>query len=86
MSLSGSVWIGLAAGACTTLSFVPQVVKTVRSRDTRSLSLGMYLIFTAGVALWLAYGLAIGDFAIALANGVTLLLAGVVLAYKLRLG
>jgi MtN3 and saliva related transmembrane protein len=84
--MSSSVWIGLAAGACTTLSFLPQVVRTVRTRDTQGLSLWMYLIFTSGVALWLVYGLAIGDLAVALCNGVTLLLAGVVLAYKLRLG
>ncbi|GAC1494888.1 MAG: hypothetical protein NVS4B5_10460 [Vulcanimicrobiaceae bacterium] len=77
---------GYFAAALTTLSFVPQVVRVVRTRDTRAISLLAYVAFCLGVALWFAYGLALHNLPIALANGITLGLAGVVLSYKLRLG
>ena len=50
-------WTGYAAATLTTLAFVPQAVKTIRTRDTRSLSLGMYLVFTIGIGCWFAYGI-----------------------------
>ncbi|NEX19860.1 hypothetical protein G3480_05950 [Thiorhodococcus mannitoliphagus] len=75
--------LGYAAAALTTTAFIPQVVKTLRTRDTRAISLGMYLLFSAGVALWGIYGVLLAAWPIILANGVTLLLALVVLAYKL---
>lgn len=78
--------LGYAAAACTTLSFLPQVVRTLRTRDTSGISLWMYLVFCTGVALWLAYGIAIGDAPIIAANVVTLGLACTVLALKLRNG
>ena len=78
--------VGLLAGTLTTVSFVPQVVRTVVTRDTRAISLGMYALFTLGVFLWLVYGLILGQLPIVLANGVTLVLAGVVLSLKLRHG
>ncbi len=77
-------WIGLLAGFCTTLAFVPQVVQVYRSRSAKDISLGMYSIFVCGVGLWLAYGLLIGSLPIIAANMVTLLLAGAVLVAKLR--
>lgn len=78
--------VGLLAGALTTASFVPQAVKVLRERQTAGISLGMYLLFSAGVTLWLVYGVAIGSLAIILANAVTLLLALIVLGMKIRLG
>ncbi|HET7395355.1 MAG TPA: SemiSWEET transporter [Gammaproteobacteria bacterium] len=78
--------IGLAAALLTTISFVPQVVRSWRTRDTRSISLPMYSVFTLGVGLWLIYGIMLHDLPITLANGVTLLLAGIVLILKLRHG
>ncbi len=75
--------LGYAAAFLTTSAFVPQVVQTLRTRDTRAISLGMYLLFSAGVALWGIYGLLLAAWPIILANGVTLLLALVVLGYKL---
>lgn len=78
--------LGLAAGFCTTLAYVPQVLKAWRTRRTQDLSLGMYLVLALGVALWLAYGLLIGSLSVALANGVTLVLVLVVVALKLRHG
>jgi MtN3 and saliva related transmembrane protein len=75
---------GYLAAALTTLSFVPQVWKTLRTRDTRAISLGMYLMFSAGVALWLVYGVLIGAWPVILANGATLVLTSTVLWHKLR--
>ncbi len=79
-------WLGYAAAVLTTASFIPQAVMTIRSRDTHGISLGMYVIFTIGVAFWLAYGIAIDSLPMILANTVTLALAGTILALKLRYG
>lgn len=79
-------WIGYTAAVLTTASFLPQAIKTIRSRDTRGISLAMYVIFTVGVAFWLAYGIAVNSGPMILANTVTLGLAGTVLALKLRYG
>ena len=79
-------WIGFIAALLTTASFIPQAVMTIRTRDTRGVSLGMYIIFTTGVAFWLAYGIAIDSLPMILANTVTLGLAGTILALKLRYG
>lgn len=78
-------WLGYAAAALTTASFVPQAWLTFRSRDTSGVSLGMYSVFTAGVALWLAYGIALRDWPIIVANAVTLALAAAILVMKLVL-
>jgi MtN3 and saliva related transmembrane protein len=79
-------WVGFAAAALTTGSFIPQAVKTIRTRDTRGISLAMYVIFTVGVALWLAYGLFVGSWPMIAANTVTLGLAATILGLKLRYG
>ncbi|GGF03453.1 sugar transporter SemiSWEET [Aliidongia dinghuensis] len=78
--------LGLVAGLLTTASFLPQVVKVLREKNTAGISLGMYAAFTVGVALWLVYGLLLGRPAIIVPNLVTLLLAGLVLVLKLRHG
>lgn len=78
--------VGLPAAALTTVSFVPQVYRSLRTRDTRSISLGMYAVFTLGTGLWLIYGIMLHDLPITLANAVTFLLALMVLAFKLRFG
>ncbi len=61
-------WVGWAAAILTTVSFVPQAVKVIRTRDTASISLWMYILFTTGIACWLAYGLLIGDVPMTAAN------------------
>jgi MtN3 and saliva related transmembrane protein len=76
--------LGLAAGTCTTAAFIPQVVKTWKSRSAKDLSLGMFSIFCTGVLLWLAYGLLIMDIPVIIANMVTLVLASFLLALKLK--
>jgi len=79
-------WLGYAAAVLTSASFIPQAVMTIRTRDTRGISRGMYLIFTAGVALWLAYGIAIDSWPMIFANVATLALASTILILKLRYG
>ena len=76
--------VGYGAALLTTLSFVPQAWLTFRTRDVRGISLGMYSVFTVGVALWLLYGLMMGAWPIVLANAVTLALASAILVMKLR--
>jgi MtN3 and saliva related transmembrane protein len=78
--------LGTVAGFLTTVAFVPQVWGVWKTRSTRDISLGMYLVFTTGVAFWLVYGLVLGAWPIIVANSVTLALAGTVLALKLRHG
>ena len=73
---------GYAAALLTTIAFVPQALKSWRTRDLSGVSLTMYGLFTLGVALWLVYGLLLGSWPIIAANAVTLGLAGTVLALK----
>jgi MtN3 and saliva related transmembrane protein len=76
--------IGYAAAILTTCSFVPQALLTFRTRDVRGISLGMYGVFTIGVALWLLYGIRLAAWPIIAANAVTLALACAILGMKLR--
>ncbi len=78
--------LGFLAAVCTTASFVPQVWHILKTRDTRALSLMMYLLFTVGVVLWLVYGIMIGSTPVIVANGITLVLALVILTCKVRWG
>lgn len=78
--------IGYAAALLTTVSFVPQVWLTLRTRDVSGVSLGMYGLFTAGVALWLIYGVIQRSWPLVGANAVTLILALTVLLMRLRYG
>lgn len=84
--MNSTTLIGLLAATLTTGAFVPQVVRSLRTRDTRGISLVMYSVFTTGIALWLAYGIAIGDLPIIVSNTVTIFLCAAVLVLKLRHG
>jgi MtN3 and saliva related transmembrane protein len=84
MALALPDWIGYAAAFLTTCSFVPQAWLTFRTRDVSGISLGMYGVFTAGVGLWLLYGVLLSAWPIVLANAITLALACAILAMKLR--
>ena len=79
-------WIGSAAATLTTTAFIPQAWRMWRTRHTTDISLGMYTLFTLGVTLWLAYGIQLESLPIIVANSVTLLLAGTVLAMKIKFG
>ena len=76
--------IGYVAAALTTSSFLPQAILIWKTRNVESISLGMYSILSAGVFLWLLYGLMIHSWPVAAANGVTLLFTSFILGMKLR--
>lgn len=76
--------LGLTAGALTSISFLPQVIKTWQSKSARDLSLAMFGIFSTGVTLWLIYGLQVSSLPIIAANSLTLLLCLVILYFKLK--
>ena len=76
--------LGLLAGALTTAAFLPQVVKTWKSRSAKDLSLGMFSLFCLGVAMLLVYGFVVNDIPVISANLLTLLLASTLLFFKLR--
>ena len=78
--------LGLIAGTLTTMAFLPQVLKTWKSRSAKDISLGMFLLFSAGVALWLVYGIQLGAVPIIAANAVTLLLSLAILGMKFWFG
>lgn len=77
------VLIGSAAGICSTISFAPQAWKIIRSRRTRDISLRMYSVTVTGFALWLAYGIMLGEWPLILSNGLCLLMSGFILVMKL---
>ncbi|HHG8771698.1 TPA: SemiSWEET transporter [Raoultella planticola] len=76
--------LGYLAAALTTLSFLPQAVKVISTGNTQGISRLMYAMFVCGLALWLIYGLLIGDRAVSVANLLTLLLALPILLITLR--
>ena len=76
--------IGAVAATLTTIAFVPQVHKVLVHRDTHSLSLGMYVIFTTGVVLWGIYGYLRADWLIIAANAINAVLCMAILIMKLR--
>ena len=77
-------WIGSTAAVCTTLSFLPQLVRVWRRKSARDISLIMFLLFSFGVGCWLIYGIGIGSGPITAANAITLALALAILTLKLR--
>ena len=78
--------IGTVAAVLTTASFVPQAWHSFKTRDVSGVSLGMYSVFTLGVALWLLYGVLLQSWPLMIANSITLVLAAAILGMKLRFG
>lgn len=76
--------VGMLAGTLTTVAFVPQLLKIYASKSGKDVSARMFLIFSAGVALWLAYGILIGSLPVIVANAVTLILSLLIMALKVR--
>jgi len=83
MSIDATL-LGYIAAFCTTFAFIPQVIQTLRTQNTESISLGMYSLLVFGIFLWLIYGLLVKDFPIIVANGVTLSLASTILSLKIK--
>ncbi len=84
--MNAATLIGLLAATLTTAAFVPQVVRSLRTRDTRGISGIMYTVFTTGIALWLGYGLVTDDLPIIVSNMITLPLCLAVRFLKFRHG
>ena len=76
--------IGLLAGTLTTISFLPQVIKTWKTKSTKDISLGMFLAFCTGVLLWIIYGILVKDLPLVIANVATLSLASIILWLKIK--
>ena len=77
-------WVGSAAAACTTISFLPQLVRVWRRKSASDISLAMFLLFDLGLVLWLLYGIGIHSVPIIAANTVTLALALTILVLKVK--
>ena len=84
MNLPSYELIGYCAAFLTTIAFLPQAIQSWRTRDLSGISVGMYSLFTAGVGLWLIYGLLIEKWPLILANALTFLLALSILVLKIR--
>jgi MtN3 and saliva related transmembrane protein len=81
--MSATTILGILAACGTTVSFLPQAVKTIYTKNTSGISLEMYAIFVTGTLLWLIYGLMIGSWPVIMANATTLVVASVILVYKI---
>ena len=79
-------WMGYLAAACTTLSFVPQAMKTIRTRDTSGISLWMYVVFTVGIGFWFGYGVFLKSWPMIVSNAITFVLSATILGLKLKHG
>lgn len=82
--MTSITWIGLLAGTLTTISFFPQMLKTWKTRSTKDISLGMFLMFCAGVLLWILYGFFLKDIPVIMTNVATFSLAFPILLLKLK--
>ena len=78
--------MGYAAAMLTTVSFLPQAVRTIRTRETHAISLWMYVLFTVGIGFWFGYGIVLGSWPMVVSNAITFVLAATILALKLRYG
>jgi len=78
--------LGIIAGICTTGSFIPQMIKILKTKHTKDISLIMYVVFTVGIVLWLVYGVLIMEIPVIVANVTALIFCSVILAAKIRYG
>lgn len=76
--------LGLAAGTLTAFAGLPQLIKSIKSKSTTDLSLGMFAAITLGVFLWMIYGIMTLDTPLVLANGITLVISGSILGLKIK--
>ena len=86
MEITGVSIIGYVAGTCTTLAFLPQVIRTWKTRSTDDISLGMFSLMVFGIGLWLFYGVVTDDWPLIIADGFSLFLAAMILLMKIRFG
>lgn len=85
MELAANI-VGTAAGLCSMISFVPQIVKILREKDASAVSLRMYMVTVTGFVLWTAYGVLLGSWPVIVANAVCLVLTAIILGLRWRYG
>ena len=78
--------IGFVAGACTTIAFLPQVIKVWKTKHTKDLSLGLFSLFLVGILMWMFYGVVVGSLPIIMANFITFIFVFILLVFKIRYG
>ncbi len=78
--------IGGIAATLTSAAYIPQTIKIFREKNTRGISLGMYVMIICGICMWMVYGLMIGSISLVVANSLTFILAGTILFMKIRHG
>lgn len=78
-------YLGFIAAFCTTIAFIPQVVKVYKSKHTKDISLGMFLLLNLGIVLWICYGIMIESYPVVIANAITIILSGYILVTKIKL-
>ena len=76
--------VGYVAAICTTISFLPQAIKIIKTKNTSGISVVMYSLFTVGTLLWLLFGIFTNNFPVIIANAITLLFAITILYYKIK--
>jgi MtN3 and saliva related transmembrane protein len=76
--------IGLIAAGLTTSAFIPQAIKVIRTKHTKDISLGMYIIFEIGLILWLTYGIMLNNIPIIIANVFSLIFSTIILFLKIK--
>lgn len=84
MEFTSVTIIGMIGASLTTVAFLPQAIKTIRTKNTRDLSLGMFVLSEMGVVMWLTYGILIGDIPIIFANVITFFLISTIIIMKLK--
>lgn len=84
--MNDATLIGLAAGIFTTISFLPQVIKAWKSKSTKDISTGMYIVLAIGLLLWAVYGFEINSLPVILTNSLGLILTLLVLFLKIKYG
>lgn len=80
--MDSTTLLGLIGGTLTTSSFVPQVLKAVRTKSTKDVSTGMFALLSAGILIWIVYGIRINSLPVILTNAISFVFSVVILVYK----
>ena len=84
MTLDATTVLGLVAATCTTVAFIPQAIQTIKTKNTKDLSLSTYVLLIVGIILWLTYGVLVQDLPVIIANAVTFFFIGTILILKIK--
>jgi MtN3 and saliva related transmembrane protein len=82
--MEGTTIVGIIAAVCTTVAYIPQAVKTIRTRHTKDLSLVMYVVLTIGLVMWMSYGLLLRDWPLIISNLIAVVLTSTILFMIVR--